>query len=475
MRIAIGSLQQESNSLSPVPSRETDFDRAYGTDMFSKIHVMDLLDGIEVVPTLYAHALPGGPVKKDDYLKLAHGIVDALPKDVDGIWLYLHGAMEVEELGSGETYLLQLIREKMGYSIPISVAMDFHANNTDEIVTLANVIVGFRTAPHVDKEETERKAMRLLLHCIQNRLLPRPQLARANVILPGDSVQTAFPPLNAIMAAADEMERLPGMLCAQVFNGQPWVDTPYTGPNMIVTHERDETLAQDCASRLARMFYDARHEFRFLVEAAGPEEAIRRAMEAEERPVFLTDSGDNTTAGAAGDNAYLLRLLQQSGAKGVLLAGLMDAAACGKCYEAEIGDVLTLEVGGTLDPRSERAAITGTLVHRGDILGYTGDNAGPSATLDCGDITVVLTQQRAAFTSLAIFRSIGVDIFRYNIIVVKLGYLFPELAEAAPRAILALTQGGSTERLEDMGHTRIRRPMFPLDDHFMVERFPEQK
>lgn len=467
MRIAIGSLQQESNSLSPVLSCVKDFDRAYGRDMFSKVNVMDLLDGVEVVPTLYAHALPGGPVRKEEYLELAHGIVDALPKDLDGIWLYLHGAMEVEELGSGETYLLRLIREKVGYNIPISLAMDFHANNTDEIVTLANVIAGFRTAPHVDKVETERKAMRLLLHCIENKLLPRPQISRANVILPGDSVQTAFPPLDAIMAAADEMEKLPGMLCAQVFNGQPWVDTPYTGPNMIVTHESNEALAAKCAGCLARMFYDARHEFRFLVEATEPEQAILHAVQAKERPVFITDSGDNTTAGAAGDNAYFLKLLQQSGAKGILVAGLMDEAACKLCYAANIGDELTLTVGGSLDPRSERATITGKLIHRGDVLGYTGDNAGPAATLDCGNLTVVLTQNRAAFTSLQIFRSIDIDVFAYEIVVVKLGYLFPELAQVAPRAILALTPGGSTERLEDMGHKRIRRPMFPLDDNFM--------
>ena len=467
MKITIGSLQQESNSLSPVLSCVKDFDRAYGRDMFAKVNVMDLLTGVEVVPTLYAHALPGGPVRKEEYLELAHGIVDALPRDLDGIWLYLHGAMEVEELGSGETYLLRLIREKVGYNIPISLAMDFHANNTDEIVTLANVIAGFRTAPHVDKVETERKAMRLLLYCIENKLLPRPQIARANVILPGDSVQTAFPPLSAIMAAADEMEKLPGMLCAQVFNGQPWVDTPYTGPNMIVTHETNEALSTKCAECLARMFYDARHDFRFLVEAVEPEEAILHAVKAQERPVFITDSGDNTTAGAAGDNAYLLRLLQQSAAKGILVAGLMDEAACKRCYAAKIGDELTLTVGGSLDPRSERATITGKLIHRGDVLGYTGDNAGPTATLDCGNITIVLTQNRAAFTSLEIFRSIHIDVFAYEIVVVKLGYLFPELAQVAPRAILALTPGGSTERLEDMGHTRIRRPMFPLDDNFM--------
>jgi len=270
------------------------------------------------------------------------------------------------------------------------------------------------------------------------------------------------------MEAAEEMERtVPGMLCAQVFNGQPWIDEPYMGPNFVVTHESDTALAKKCADKLAKMFWDARHDFRFMIEALEPNEAIRRAMQATEQTVFLSDSGDNTTAGAAGDNAFLINRLQKAGAKGVLLAGITDAAACERCYRAEIGDTLELSVGGSLDKRSESAVITGKLIHRGDILSYQYDNAGPSATLDCGDITVVITKNRAAFCRPDIFASVGIDFTRYRIVAVKLGYLFPELAEKAERSILAFTPGSSTERLEDMRLTRIKRPMFPLEDNFL--------
>ena len=124
-------------------------------------------------------------------------------------------------------------------------------------------------------------------------------------------------------------------------------------------------------------------------------------------------------------------------------------------------------VGGTLDPRNEKATITGKLIHRGNIISYTGSDAGRSATLDCGAMTVVITENRAAMCRPDIFASIGLDFKDYKITVVKLGYLFPELAEVAKRAILAFTPGASTERLEDMHMQKIRRPMFPLDDNFM--------
>lgn len=470
MRIALASLQQESNSLSPVISRAADFDLAFGEEMFSRIHVMDQLReaGATPIPTLYAHALPGGPLAKADFLRLAHEIIEGVPTDVDGVWLYLHGALYVREIGSGEEYLLRRLREKLGYTIPIAVALDFHANNTDALCDLCNVVCGFRTAPHVDQSDAERKAMALLLTCVRDKLLPRPRMARANVIVPGDCVQTSLPPLRAIMAEADRMEEvLPDILCAQVFGGQPWVDAPYTGPSMVVTPLWDGRLAQTCADKLARMYYDARHDFRFLIEALPPGEAISAAMDAPEAQVFLTDSGDNTTAGAAGDNALLLGRLLEAGAENFLLAGIADEAACAACYRANLGDTLTLEVGGSLDPRSERVTVTGKLVHRGDILSYTGGDGGPSATLDCGRYTLVVTGQRAGFTSPEIFDSIGLDFSPYKIVAVKLGYLFPGLAARTERAILVLTPGSSAERLEDMGHTHIRRPMYPLDDDFL--------
>jgi len=470
MKIAVGSLQCESNTLSPIPTLEKDFDFASGTDMYEKIHVVDILEaaGAEIVPAIYAHALPGGAVAREDYLRLVDGIVSRLPAEgLDGVWLFLHGAMQVEGIGSGEEYLLRKVREKIGYDIPVSVAMDFHANNSDAIFELCNVLCGFRTAPHADRIETERKAMHLLLECVREGILPHPRCARAPVVIPGDAVQTALQPLCRIMAAADEMEKNPEVLCAQVFNGQPWVDVPYMGPNMVVTCRSDEALAQQLADQLARMFWDARYEFRFEIDALEPEAAIRRALEAPESTVFVSDSGDNTTAGAAGDNAYMLSLLIDMGVENALLAGIMDEAACKLCYEAEIGDTLTFEVGGTLAEESVRVPVCGKLLSRGEILGYTGEYAGKAAVLDLGGITLIVTERRTALTSPEIFASIGVDFMQYKLVVIKLGYLFPDLAKVAPRSILAFTLGGSTERLEDMHHKNITRPIYPLDDNFM--------
>lgn len=469
MRIAIGSLQCEGNSLSPVKTRYEDFDYARGEEMYKKIQIMDFVKNknCEIIPTIYGHALPGGAVIKDDFLKLVGEIVDAIPTDIDGVWLYLHGALYVEDIGSGDTYLVKKVREKVGDSIPISIAMDFHADNTDEIVSLANCFTGFRTAPHSDHKETQIRAMKNLIYCIENKILPKPQMARANVVICGDAVQTAQQPLKSIMEMAQDFEEnIPGMLSVQVFGGQVWMDTDYMGPNFVVTHATDEAKAMECAEALARRYYEVRHQFKFEVETAEPDDAIRIAMNAKEK-VFVSDSGDNTTAGASGDNAFMLNVAKRLGAKDVLIAGICDEEACDFCYEANIGDILKLKVGGSLDENSESVEICGKLIHKGDILAYTGGNAGPSATIDCGDMTVVITKNRASLCRPDIFESINLDFTKFKIVVVKLGYLFPELSEVAERSVLAFTPGSSCERLQDMNLKNIRRPMFPLDDNFM--------
>ena len=469
MKILIASLQCESNTCSPIATLRSDYDFAAGEAMLAKVHVEDLLleAGATIVPTIYAHALPGGAMDKDDYLWFVEQIVAPLEsEEVDGIWLYLHGALYVEGIGSGESYLLKRIRERVGDSIPIAVGFDFHANNSDDLIELANIVCGFRTAPHVDQIETERKAMRLLLHCLKNNLLPTPRMARPYVMIPGDAVQTALHPMSKIMGEADRLEGEEGVLCAQVFGGQQWVDSPFTGPSIVVTHASDPAIAQRHADDLSKLYWDMRHEFGFLVDALEPQAALDLALSLPDKLVFISDSGDNTTAGASGDNAFFIEMVKNSSASNILIAGIADEEATKRCYEVPLGEKVTLEVGGLLSTKSVRTTISGVVLHRGDILGYTGEYAGRSATLDCGPFTVVVTENRTALTREDIFQSIDLDPRRFQTVVVKLGYLFPDLAKMADKSILAFTPGSSAERIEDIGLKEIRRPMFPFDDDF---------
>jgi microcystin degradation protein MlrC len=113
--------------------------------------------------------------------------------------------------------------------------------------------------------------------------------------------------------------------------------------------------------------------------------------------------------------------------------------------------------------------ICGRLIFKGDIEGWHGENAGPCAVVSSDGIDIILTARRCALTKPRIFEGLGLNLDDYKFVVVKLGYLYPELAKVAKCTILAFTTGGSTERLQDMGMKHIHRPMFPLDDGFQLE------
>ena len=84
-------------------------------------------------------------------------------------------------------------------------------------------------------------------------------------------------------------------------------------------------------------------------------------------------------------------------------------------------------------------------------------------------IFVILTKQRKPyhfehdFTDLKL--NIGDESTR-AIVIVKIGYLEPELYDLAKGWMLALTPGGVDQDLPRLGHKRIERPMWPLDKDF---------
>ncbi len=87
----------------------------------------------------------------------------------------------------------------------------------------------------------------------------------------------------------------------------------------------------------------------------------------------------------------------------------------------------------------------------------------PRALVSIGGVDVVLQSDRLPFTEMRHFHTIGVDPAGYKAVVVKLGYLFPELRDYAPAHIMALSPGFGDQRLDRLPYHRLRRPIYPLN------------
>lgn len=474
MRIIVGMLHTESDTFSPVKTRMEDFEVVRGKNILDRVAVTSLFKeaGADIVPTLWANALPGGTTEKKTYLELRNEILNSISqeKKIDGIWLYLHGAMEVEEIGSAEADLVSEIRRIVGNKVPIAVALDLHANIPDALVKQVNVISGYRTAPHVDQVDTQLRAGRLLLRCISEKLLPQPVMVRPPLIPTGDMVTTTVDPGKSLIRELRATETREGIFCASLFVGQPWVDAPNAGASVVVCAERDPSIALQEAKRLAKLFWNAREQFHFEEESAEPEQAVVIALSAKERPLFITDSGDDTTAGAPGDNAYFLKLMLAKGVKQVLVAGITDPEVVASCQRLSVGDEIDVKLGGRLDQKgSESVQIRAKLkaksrIHASGPLSY-GD-VGPAVVLATEGIDVIVTEKRVGVVSPEIIESSGVKLGDYKTIVVKLGYLFDALRKVSKRSVLALTPGTACEAIEKIKFQNVRRPIYPIDKDF---------
>ena len=80
-----------------------------------------------------------------------------------------------------------------------------------------------------------------------------------------------------------------------------------------------------------------------------------------------------------------------------------------------------------------------------------------------GSVSVIVTKKRKPYHKEKDFTRLGLDPRKSDILVVKIGYLVPELYDMRADWIMALTPGGVDQDLERLDYKRIQRPMFPLD------------
>ncbi|QQC88105.1 M81 family metallopeptidase [Streptomyces alfalfae] len=495
LRIGIGGIGIESSTFCPHRSTTDDFRRTRGQDLLDRYTWTrpdsDLATAVEWVPLLHATALPGGPVEAESYLTLKDELVTRIRRagPLDGLVYDIHGAMSVMGLSDAEADLTEAVRAALdsvgapdGAGRPmISTAMDLHGNVSRRFAEPVDLLTAHRLAPHEDAWETRERAARNLVTCLRDGVRPHRAWVQVPVLLPGEKTSTRLEPAKSLYASLAGIEQLPGILDAAMWVGYAWADEPRCRAAIVVTGD-DAELAAAEAEKLARRYWDARKEFVFVGPTGTAEECVERAVASAKRPFLISDSGDNPTAGGAGDLAYMLEKLLahdaiRSGEVTALHPGITDPVAVARCFEAGVGAEVTLSVGGKVDRgHGGPYELTGTVValqramdQKDRAEGGAYDRGVDMAAVRSGGLTVVLVERRKPFHTLADFMGpadggLGVDPRTYDIVAVKIGYLEPELYDMAADWLLALTPGGVDQDLPRLGHHRVERPLYPFDE-----------
>lgn len=470
--IAIAGLGIESSTFSPARTEAPAFHPLRGDEVVTRYPFLapgePLAGAADWRGALVGKALPGGQVTAEAFAALSDELIEhlaAMPA-LDGLWYDIHGAMTVEKIDDAEALLLARIRETVGPDVIVSTSMDLHGNVSRELVHGSDLITCYRMAPHEDAMETKERAVRNLVDLLASGA-PRPVKAwvPVPVLLAGEQTSTRIEPAKSVYAQVPEVEAADGVVDAAIWVGYAWADEPRNRAAVVVTGQ-DETAVAAGAERLARAFFDAREDFAFVAPTGTLDACLDEALASYSRPYFISDSGDNPTAGGAGDVTWGLEQVlarpefKELWSPQVIYASVPGPAAVAAAEAAGVGATVTVTAGAEVDDRHAGPLTMTGVVHA---IRHGDRDAETEVVLRVGSVYAILTKLRKPYHHEHDFTDLDLDPRGADIVIVKIGYLEPELFEMSAGWKLALTPGGVDQDLVRLGHHRIRRPMFPFD------------
>lgn len=470
--IAIAGLGIESSTFSPARTHAAAFHPSRGDEVLDRYPFLaagtPLREAAEWRGTLVGKSLPGGTVTADAFAALSDELIDRLKQvgHLDALWFDIHGAMTVEGITDAENGLLERIRAVIGPDVIVSTSMDLHGNVSPSLVRQSDLITCYRMAPHEDYLETKERAVRNLIELLKSEG-PRPFKAwiPIPVLLAGEQTSTRIEPAKSIYESVADIADEDGIIDAALWVGYAWADEPRNQAVTVVTGtDRDRVTTG--AERLAHEFWNARKDFAFVAPTGTLDECLNDALAASERPFFISDSGDNPTAGGAGDVTWsLARILERedfrdSNGPSLIYASLPDPEAVARAEAAGVGETVTVTAGARVDDRHEGPVTFTGRVHS---IRYGDKDAECEVVIQTGSVCVILTRVRKPYHHEHDFTDLDLNPRGADIVIVKIGYLEPELFDMAADWKLALTPGGVDQDLVRLGHHRINRPMFPFD------------
>jgi microcystin degradation protein MlrC len=472
-RIAIAGIAIESSTFSPALTHEEAFHVRRGDDIFNYYSFLSANSvnrkRADWVPTLRGHAMPGGIVTRETYESLVTQTLDMLKENgpYDGLFFDIHGAMSVVGLDDPEGDFIVRIREVIGKKTIISTSMDLHGNVSWRLAQNSDLITCYRMAPHEDALESKQRALENLLNRLESgkgkpaykAWIPVP------ILLPGEKTSTRIEPGKSLYAKVAPAANQEGIIDAAIWIGYAWADEPRNHGVVMVTGDDKEKVIST-AEDLAKNFWDVRSDFEFVAPVASLDECLDKAIASKKHPFIISDMGDNPTAGGAGDVTWTIKEIlarpefQSNNGPSLIYASIPGPEFVEKAIDAGIGGKVDAYAGAAVDARySPPIRLTGTVeaIEHGDNYAET------EVVVKVGSVNVIVTKKRKPYHRENDFTRLGLNPRKTDIVVVKIGYLVPELYNMRADWIMAQTPGGVDQDLERLGYKRIKRPMFPLD------------
>lgn len=470
-RIAIAGLAIECSTFSPAITPEEAFRKRAGETLLNSYPFLregtPLREKAEWFPALVASATPGGAVTKETYESLVNQVLDLLKANApyDALFFDIHGAMSVVGMDDPEGDFILRVREVIGNDAFISTCMDLHGNVSWRLAENTDLITCYRMAPHEDSMDSRERTVQNLIDRIESgkgrpkykAWLPVP------ILLAGEQTSTRVEPAKSLYAEIVPVTAQEGVIDAGIWIGYAWADEPRNHATIMVTGD-DEDQVTLSAEYLANHFWRVRKQFEFVAPTSTLDTCMAKAIASDKKPFFISDMGDNPTAGGAGDVTWTITEIlkydefKSGNGKTLIYASIPGPEFVQKAIAAGVGKQVSGTAGAMEDNRyAPPVQLDGVVTAIYDKT----DNK--EVVVKIGSIYVIVTEKRKGFHYVKEFTKLNLNPVTADIVVVKLGYLVPELYNIQADWMMALTLGGVNQDLKSLPYKRINRPMFPLD------------
>lgn len=493
MKVVVALVRHETNTFSPLPTELKFFNRgtgpngpAYGQAAIDACRgtnsaaaaYLDLAErlGAQVEFAIAANAVPSGVVTAEAFEAICESILSCVRQGCDAVMLDLHGAMVAEGYPDAEGELLRRIREILPKSVPVVVALDFHANFSAALIENATAIAGYCTYPHIDVYQTGERVGRTLEALLKNEAEPVILWRRLPMLTHMLRQTPLQQPMKDIMDKAMAAEAEGKVLNASVFGGFPLADIAHVGLSIVLVvdkHKREEGVR--LLDELSELAWQRRDDFIFPIEPL--KESIAKAKQLAEGPIVLVDHGDNCGAGGPTDVMAVLEEVIRQGLTDVVAGPFWDPEAVDIMIQAGLGAEVTIDLGGktdmpALELKGQPLRLTGKVAKITD-GNYT--ITGPMFTgmqLSLGRTVVFETQGVQIFVSerpqepydIGLFTHAGVDPANKKYVLIKSRQHFRAgFGPLARHVVLIAGPGVCSSDYSLFPFKHLSRPIYPLD------------
>ncbi len=434
-------------------------------------------DDWEARPIVVTAAEPGGPVDHAFFsatlTEMKRRLADAMP--LDGVYTSLHGAMISTESDDPDGELFEMVRSVVGPDVPLIATLDLHANISERMVAEADILVSYRTNPHVDQEARAGEAAGLMLEMFDG-MCPETAFIRLPICAPTTTLLSAEG-AYADMIDLGQKAKTDAIANVSAVAGFVYGNSVYNGISVIVTARGDLAAARSLCARVATLGWNQRERFQKPITCL--EDAVEMAVANGQDPsrpaLIFADSADNPGGGGRGNTTWILQALHEADAQGVLFVNFIDPALVQAAQEAGEGAAITARFNAETEsefskPFEADARVLG--LSDGACIGRRGiwkDRAitlGPSALLELGGIRVVVATLRKQCADPVFFEMFGLDIARARTVVVKSrGHFRAGFDEFfGPGQVIEVDAPGLTSPvLTRFDFKNLPRPVYPMD------------